>query len=84
VVIEITRIDLEQSLIAGKDKSGTERVFYFGSFTKIRRLTPQESIRTVAEIGRTSLPLAVDQEVLVAWRLDAEKKRRLAIQITVY
>ncbi len=84
VIIEITRIDLEHSSIAGKDKSGTERVFYFDSFTKIRRLTPQESIRTVAEIGRTSLPLAVDQEVLVAWRLDVEKKRRLATQITVY
>lgn len=84
VIIEITSIDLERSLITGKDKAGTELVFYFGAFTKVRRLTPQESTRTVAEIGRTSLPLAVNQEVLVAWKAEPEKKRRIVVQFTVY
>jgi len=81
VIIEITNIDLERSSIAGKDKVGNVLVFYFGAFTKVRRLTPQETNRTVAEVG---LPLALNQEVLVSWKADSEKKRRIVVQLTVY
>ncbi len=83
VVIEITKIDLEQNLLIGRDRRKVELTFHYTLETKIRRISPQESIRMVREFPKGSLPLALEQEVLVAWKRDT-KGRRVAAMITTY
>jgi hypothetical protein len=83
VVIEITTVDLEKGLIIGRDRHKVELAFYYTSESKIRQISPQESIRMVREFPKDSLPLVPDQEVLVKWKLDS-KGQRLAVMITTY
>lgn len=88
-IIEITKIEIketyDQSSISGKDREGKELVFRFLPFTRIHRLSPQDSTRTVADVLREAgrLPLEVDQEVLVTWK-PYPHRGQIAIKLTIY
>jgi hypothetical protein len=85
VVVKITRIDLEAHTIAGLDPSKTELVFFYLPKTQVRKLTPYETTRLLEQILLTGpFPLHKDQEVLVSWKLDATKRKRLAAKLTIY
>jgi hypothetical protein len=83
VVIEITRVDFEQSLLIGRDRRKVELAFLFTPESKIRQISPQESIRMVRDFTKESLPFVSEQEVLVTWKRDS-KGQRLAVMITTY
>ena len=81
-MIEITRIDLVEGTISGKDRSKRIWTFHYAPETKVHRMTPQESIRRLDEIVRNApFPVEVDQEVLVTWKTDLVKAgRKLAVE----
>lgn len=99
VVIEITRIDLKrtygESTVTGKDRQGGLHVFYFLPKTRVRRLVPTDSTRTMVEImrgdaasprvtGKGRFPLVEKQEVLVAWKPYPLTERKVVVKFTVF
>jgi hypothetical protein len=87
VVVEIVRIDSRASTVVGKEKSGTEYVFHYFLETRVRRLAPTESVRTLKEIlaqDSTGFPLAPEQTVLVTWKPNPAGTQRIAIQFTFF
>ncbi len=100
VVIEVTRIELKrtygESTVRGEDRQGNVHVFHFLPKTKVRRLIPTDSTRTMAEImsgegapllqgaNQSRFPLLVEQNVLVAWKRYPTDERKVAVKFTVF
>jgi hypothetical protein len=83
VLIKITKVDLEQHLLIGRDRRKVELTFHYIPETKIRQSSPPETVYTVSQFPEDYLPLVPDQEVLVSWKNNS-KSQRIAVVITTH
>lgn len=91
VIIEITEIELKrtygESTVSGEDRQGETHVFHFLPATRVRRLVPRDSVKTMAEIlseERGAFPLVEKQEVLVAWKTHSATGRKVVVKFTAF
>jgi hypothetical protein len=89
VVVKITNIEFKpgfkaSSLSGKRSTGGGEMKFLLRPDTRIHKISPVESTETLGDIvSRTSsLPFRVDEEVLVAWKVDPATSQITAVTIT--
>ena len=83
VLIKLTKVDLEQHLLIGRDRRKVELTFHYTPETKIRQTSPPETVYMVSDFPQNYLPLVPDQEVLIAWKSNS-KAQRIAVMITTH
>lgn len=90
-MLKITQIELAESyrdsVVAGIDSEGQSYVFHFLPETRLRRLSPEESLQTFREILQAqgkAFPLTEGQEVLVAWKPYEQLGWKIIVQVTLY
>lgn len=87
-VIRITKVELrstyEASTVTGRDRDGNELTFRFLPVTKVHKLNPEESTITMVEALRDGrFPLAINQMVLVRWKVHLATRSRIVLRFTV-
>lgn len=89
VVVRITHIDFKPgfkaSTLSGKRSTGGgEMKFLLRPDTRFHKISPTETTETLGDIIRraSSLPFRIDEEVLVAWKVDPSTSQVTAVTIT--
>lgn len=89
VVVKITSIDFKPgfkaSSLSGKGSTGgREMKFFLRPDTKLHKISPVETTEALGDIVRkaSSLPFRIDEEVLVAWKVDPSTSQIVAVTIT--
>ncbi|HSS77988.1 MAG TPA: hypothetical protein VLV54_14755 [Thermoanaerobaculia bacterium] len=88
-VIVVTKAAIKPGLepiITGTNHAGASFAFLLKQETKIRRLTPTDSTRSLSEIlaaKGSQFPVRVQQEIIVDWKTDPKSFRAIAVKITV-
>ena len=88
-VVKITNIDFKpgfkaSSLSGKRSTGGGEMKFLLRPDTRFHKISPVETTETLGEIVRrdSSLPFRIDEEVLVAWKIDPSTSQIMAVTIT--
>jgi hypothetical protein len=88
VVVKITSIDFKPgfraSSFSGKPSAGGEIKFLLRPDTRFHKISPVETTQTLGDIVKraSSLPFRIDEEILVAWKVDPSTSQITAVTIT--
>jgi hypothetical protein len=89
VVVKITNIDFNpgfktSSLSGKRSAGGGEMKFFLRPDTRFHKISPAETTETLGDIVRrtSSLPFRIDEEVLIAWKVDPSTSQITAVTVT--
>jgi hypothetical protein len=81
VTLRVTSVDLEDLVLAGRDRASRKHTFSLRPETVFRR-SGDLAGRTFEELGRGGFPLLLGQEIQVGWKVDSDGKI-VAVELVV-